>query len=412
MMTALAIDALKKDFPIFKRTMRNGSSLVYLDSGATTQKPQAVIDAEVDFYSNHNAAVHRGSHLLAEEADAIYEGARASVARFIGADVSEIVFTKSATESLNIAAASLGKNLTTGDSIVVTGMEHHANLIPWQQVAHRTGATLRWIGVTEDGRLDLSNLDSLIDSTTKVLAFTHQSNVLGTINPVEQLVARARKVGAIVVLDACQSVPHFPVKVRELGIDLLAFSAHKALGPTGIGVLWGKPEVLDRLDPFIFGGSMIESVTMTDATWASVPRKFEAGVPNMGGAAGFGAAIEYLEKIGMDRIAKWEHELISYALEKFQSMSGVTVFGPKSTEMRGATLSFAVDGIHPHDVGQVLDQNGIAVRTGHHCAWPLMKQFGITGTTRASFYIYNTLEDIDTLAEGVLSAQKYFGGGR
>lgn len=412
MMTALAIDALKKDFPIFKRTMRNGSSLVYLDSGATTQKPQAVIDAEVDFYSNHNAAVHRGSHLLAEEADAIYEGARASVARFIGADVSEIVFTKSATESLNIAAASLGKNLTTGDSIVVTGMEHHANLIPWQQVAHRTGATLRWIGVTEDGRLDLSNLDSLIDSTTKVLAFTHQSNVLGTINPVEQLVARARKVGAIVVLDACQSVPHFPVKVRELGIDLLAFSAHKALGPTGIGVLWGKPEVLDRLDPFIFGGSMIESVTMTDATWASVPRKFEAGVPNMGGAAGFGAAIEYLEKIGMDRIAKWEHELISYALEKFQSMSDVTVFGPKSTEMRGATLSFAVDGIHPHDVGQVLDQNGIAVRTGHHCAWPLMKQFGITGTTRASFYIYNTLEDIDTLAEGVLSAQKYFGGGR
>ena len=412
MMTALAIDALKKDFPIFKRTMRNGSSLVYLDSGATTQKPQAVIDAEVDFYSNHNAAVHRGSHLLAEEADAIYEGARASVARFIGADVSEIVFTKSATESLNIAAASLGKDLTTGDSIVVTGMEHHANLIPWQQVAHRTGATLRWIGVTEDGRLDLSNLDSLIDSTTRVLAFTHQSNVLGTINPVEQLVARARKVGAIVVLDACQSVPHFPVNVRELGIDLLAFSAHKALGPTGIGVLWGKPEVLDRLDPFIFGGSMIESVTMTDATWAAAPRKFEAGVPNMGGAAGFGAAIEYLEKIGMDRIAKWEHELISYALEKFQSMSGVTVFGPKSTQMRGATLSFAVDGIHPHDVGQVLDQNGIAVRTGHHCAWPLMKQFGITGTTRASFYIYNTLEDIDTLAEGVLSAQKYFGGGR
>ena len=412
MMTALAIDALKKDFPIFKRTMRNGSSLVYLDSGATTQKPQAVIDAEVDFYSNHNAAVHRGSHLLAEEADAIYEGARASVARFIGADVSEIVFTKSATESLNIAAASLGKDLTTGDSIVVTGMEHHANLIPWQQVAHRTGATLRWIGVTEDGRLDLSNLDSLIDSTTRVLAFTHQSNVLGTINPVEQLVARARKVGAIVVLDACQSVPHFPVNVRELGIDLLAFSAHKALGPTGIGVLWGKPEVLDRLDPFIFGGSMIESVTMTDATWAAAPRKFEAGVPNMGGAAGFGAAIEYLEKIGMDRIAKWEHELISYALEKFQSMSGVTVFGPKSTQMRGATLSFAVDGIHPHDVGQVLDQNGIAVRTGHHCAWPLMKQFGITGTTRASFYIYNTLEDIDTLVEGVLSAQKYFGGGR
>lgn len=412
MMTALAIDALKKDFPIFKRTMRNGSSLVYLDSGATTQKPQAVIDAEVDFYSNHNAAVHRGSHLLAEEADAIYEGARASVARFIGAEVSEIVFTKSATESLNIAAASLGKNLTTGDSIVVTGMEHHANLIPWQQVAHRTGATLRWIGVTEDGRLDLTNLDSLIDSTTKVLAFTHQSNVLGTINPVEQLVARARKVGATVVLDACQSVPHFPVNVRELGIDLLAFSAHKALGPTGIGVLWGKPEVLDRLDPFIFGGSMIESVTMTDATWASAPRKFEAGVPNMGGAAGFGAAVEYLEKIGMDRIAKWEHELISYALDKFQSLSGVTLFGPKSTQLRGATLSFAVDGIHPHDVGQVLDQNGIAVRTGHHCAWPLMKQFGITGTTRASFYIYNTLEDIDTLVEGVLSAQKYFGGGR
>ena len=410
MKTTFAVDALKKDFPIFKRTMRNGAPLIYLDNGATTQKPQSVIDAEVDFYSNHNAAVHRGSHLLAEEADGIYEGARADVAAFIKATPDETIFTKSATESLNIVAASLGKALSAHDSIVVTGMEHHANLIPWQQVAHRTGAELRWLDVTEDGRLDLSQLENIIDTSTKVVAFTHQSNVLGTINPVELLVARARKVGAKVVLDACQSVPHFSIDVQELGVDFLAFSAHKALGPTGIGVLWGRAELLESLDPFIFGGSMIESVSMKDATWAPAPRKFEAGVPNMGGAAGFGAAIKYLEKVGMDQIAAWEHELISYALEKFTSLPGVSIYGPRNSTMRGATLSFSVDGIHPHDVGQVLDQSGIAVRTGHHCAWPLMKKFGITGTTRASFYLYNTLEDIDALVDGVISAQRYFGG--
>ncbi len=409
-LTANEIELLKKDFPIFNRTMRNGSRLVYLDSGATTQKPQSVIDAEVDFYSNHNAAVHRGSHLLAEEADAIYEGARDAVASFIGAGSNEVIFTKSATESLNIAAASLGKNLASSDSIVVTGMEHHANLIPWQQVSHRTGAQLRWIPVDVEGRLDLSNLDSIIDRTTKVVAFTHQSNVLGTINPVELIARKAHSVGAKVVLDACQSVPHFAINVAELGVDLLAFSAHKALGPTGIGVLWGSAELLDTLDPFIFGGSMIESVTMTDATWAQAPRKFEAGVPNMGGAAGFGAAIKYLNSVGMERIAAWEHELISYALQRFENHSGMTIYGPRTPEMRGATLSFALDGIHPHDVGQVLDQHGIAVRTGHHCAWPLMKQYGITGTTRASFYLYNSLSDIDALYEGIVSAQKYFGG--
>ena len=409
-LTANEIELLKKDFPIFNRTMRNGSKLVYLDNGATTQKPQSVIDAEVDFYSNHNAAVHRGSHLLAEEADAIYEGARDAVASFIGADSNEVIFTKSATESLNIAAASLGKNLTSSDSIVVTGMEHHANLIPWQQVSHRTGAQLRWIPVDVEGRLDLSNLDSIIDRTTKVVALTHQSNVLGTINPVELIAQKAHSVGAKVVLDACQSVPHFAINVAELGVDLLAFSAHKALGPTGIGVLWGSAELLDTLDPFIFGGSMIESVTMTDATWAQAPRKFEAGVPNMGGAAGFGAAIKYLNSVGMERIAAWEHQLISYALQRFENHSGMTIYGPRTPEMRGATLSFALDGIHPHDVGQVLDQHGIAVRTGHHCAWPLMKQYGITGTTRASFYLYNSLSDIDALYEGIVSAQKYFGG--
>lgn len=389
--------------------MRNGRSLTYLDSGATTQKPQSVIDAEVDFYSKHNAAVHRGSHLLAEEADAIYEGARSQVARFIGAQANEVIFTKSATESLNIVASSFARRLTPQDNIVVTEMEHHANLIPWQQVAQRTGASLRWLKVGIDGRLDLSDIDTVIDSSTKVLAFTHQSNVLGTINPVEILVARARKVGAFITLDACQSVPHFAVDVKNLGVDVLAFSAHKALGPTGIGVLWGRQEVLNDLDPLIFGGSMIETVTMTDATWATAPRKFEAGVPNMGGAAGFAASIEYLSAVGMEQIEKWERELTGYALEKFQSIDRVKIIGPTSLDNRGAILSFALDGIHPHDVGQVLDQHGIAVRTGHHCAWPLMKKFGLTGTTRASFYLYNTLEDVDTLVEGVIDAKKFFG---
>jgi len=414
-MTTLDVTALKKDFPIFSKVMRGGSRLVYLDSGATAQKPISVLDAERDFYEHHNAAVHRGAHLLAEEASELYEGARSTVAAFIGAHVDEIIFTKSATESLNLVAYSFGNSapstrfyLDSSSSIVVTEMEHHANLIPWQQLAKRTGATLNWFPVTEEGRLNLSDLESIIKPGVKIVAITHQSNVLGTINPLDAFVARAHEVGAVVVLDACQSAPHFAIDVKTLGVDFLAFSGHKALGPTGVGILWGKAEHLSEMEPFLVGGSMIESVTMTDATWAPAPRKFEAGVPNMAQAIGLAAALDYLTAIGMDKVEAHEHELTSYALEKFAELERVHVVGPKSAQNRGAVISFTVEGAHPHDVGQVLDQFGIAVRTGHHCAWPLMKKMHVVGTTRASFYLYNDRSDVDALISGIHEVQKYF----
>jgi cysteine desulfurase/selenocysteine lyase len=413
-MTLLDVAALKRDFPIFHKEMRNGSRLIYLDSGATSQKPQQVLDAERDFYTRHNAAVHRGSHLLAEEASAAYEGARETLAAFIGAQVDELVFTKSATESLNLIAYSFSNTnsgrfaLTPGDEILVSEMEHHANLIPWQQLAKRSGATLKWLQVTEDGRLDLSQLDLAINNRTKIVAITHQSNVLGTINPLEEIVARAHSLGALVVLDACQSAPHFTINVQELGVDFLAFSGHKALGPTGIGIFWGRAELLAEMEPFLYGGSMIETVTMESATWAPAPRKFEAGVPNMAQAVGLAAAIDYLSKIGMDRIQSHEEELTRYALEQMQGIKDLRIFGPLDMHNRGGVISFALDLIHPHDAGQVLDQYGIAVRTGHHCAWPLMRKYGVAGTTRASFYLYNDRSDVDALIEGILATQKYF----
>jgi cysteine desulfurase/selenocysteine lyase len=406
---------IRNDFPIFAKVMRGNNRLTYLDSGATSQKPRQVLDAERDFYEKHNAAVHRGAHLLAEEASEAYEGARQKVAQFIGAKIDEVIFTKGATESLNAIAYSLGNSdpksryaLKPGDRIVVSEMEHHANLIPWQQLAKRTGAELAWFEVDSDGRLDLSSAGDLINDRTKVVAITHQSNVLGTINPIADLAALTHKVGALFVLDACQSVPHFPVNVVELGIDFLAFSGHKAIGPTGVGVLWGKSEHLEEMEPFLFGGSMIETVTMTQATWAPAPRKFEAGVPNMAQAVGLGAAIDYLQNVGMDAIASHDSELTQYALDKFSNLSGVTVIGPKDNKDRGAVISFTIDGIHPHDVGQVLDQYGIAVRTGHHCAWPLMRKFGIAGTTRASFYLYNDFADVDALIASIEDTKKYF----
>lgn len=406
---------IRKDFPIFAKTMRGGNRLVYLDSGATSQKPISVLDAERNFYELHNAAVHRGAHLLAEEASSEYEGARAVLASFLNAQVDEVVFTKSATESLNAIAYSFGNSspgskfaLKAGDRIVVSELEHHANLIPWQQLAKRTGAELVWFPIDSEGRLDLSKIDELINSRTKVVAITHQSNVLGTIVPIEKLVEATHAVGAVFVLDACQSAPHFKIDVKKLGIDYLAFSGHKALGPTGVGILWGRLELLNEMEPFLTGGSMIETVTMTDATWASAPKRFEAGVPNMAQAVGLAAAIRYLEELGMDNIAKHEHELTSYALEKFKDLAGVKVIGPKSNVDRGSVISFTMDGIHPHDVGQVLDQYGIAVRTGHHCAWPLMKKLGLVGTTRASFYIYNDESDVDSLISAISEAKKYF----
>lgn len=408
--------AIRKDFPIFQRTIRDGKRLVYLDSGATSQKPQSVIDAEVDFYRLHNAAAHRGAHQLAEEATDIYEGARAKVAHFIGATEEEVVFTKSATESLNLISYAMGNapagnrfHLTSGDGIVVTEMEHHANLIPWQQLAARTGATLSWFEVTPEGRLDLSSIDSVITEKTKVVALTHQSNVLGTINPLDAIVKRAHEVGAVVILDACQSVPHMSVDVKVLGIDFMAFSGHKAVGPTGIGVFWGKSELLAELPPFLTGGSMIETVTMTGATWAPAPRKFESGVPNMAQAAGLGAALDYLTAIGLDAIHAHEIEMTSYLLNRFEAIEDLRVIGPKNMESRGGSISFTFGDIHPHDLGQFLDSQGIAVRTGHHCAWPLNRKMGVPATTRASLYLYNTTEDCDALVDGVLAAQKYFG---
>ena len=408
--------AIAKDFPILDRTIRDGKRLVYLDSGATSQKPNVVIDAESDFYRLHNAAVHRGAHQLAEEATDAYEGAREIVATFLNASVDEIVFTKNATESLNLISYAMGNaapgnrfHLKAGDSIVVTEMEHHANLIPWQQLAARTGATLKWFTVTDDGRLDLSQINSVIDEKTKVVALTHQSNVLGTINPLEAITNRAHEVGAVVVLDACQSVPHMKTDVKKLDIDFLAFSGHKAVGPTGIGVFWGRAELLADLPPFLTGGSMIENVTMESATWAPAPKKFEAGVPNMAQAVGLGAALTYLTGIGMDNIHKHEISLTKYLIEGLSAITDLRIIGPKTTELRGGVVSFTLGDIHPHDLGQYLDSQGIAVRTGHHCAWPLTRKLGVPATTRASVYLYNTTDDLDALIVGVQGAQKYFG---
>jgi cysteine desulfurase/selenocysteine lyase len=407
---------VRQDFPIFERTIRDGKRLVYLDSGATSQKPNSVIEAESNFYRMHNAAVHRGAHQLAEEATDAYEGARAIVAKFLNGSVDEIIFTKGATESLNLLAYAFSNSgsdnrfsLASTDRIVVTEMEHHANLIPWQQLAKRSGAELKWFEVTPEGRLDLSNLTQIITPNTKVVALTHQSNVLGTVNPLAAIVARAHEVGAVVVLDACQSAPHMPVDVKDLAVDFLAFSGHKAVGPTGIGVLWGRAELLKDLPPFLFGGSMIESVTMTDAVWAPSPRRHEAGVPNMAQAVGLGAALDYLSAIGMSEIYEHEQKLGGYLLKRLQEVSGLKLVGPLEMIDRGAVASFTLGEIHPHDLGQYLDSQGIAVRTGHHCAWPLTRKLGVQATTRASLYLYNDEQDVDALIEGILGAQKYFG---
>jgi cysteine desulfurase/selenocysteine lyase len=404
---------VRKDFPIFERTIRGGKKLVYLDSGATSQKPLSVIEAESNFYKFNNAAVHRGAHQLAEEATDAFEGARLKVAQFLGAHEDQIVFTKSATESMNLIAYAMGNAepgsrfaLTSNNRIVVTEMEHHANLIPWQQLAARTGASLSWFEVTPEGRLDLSNIDSVITEGTKVVAVTHQSNVLGTINPLSAIVKRAHEVGAVVVLDACQSVPHMPIDLKDLGVDFLAFSGHKAIGPTGVGVLWSN--LLNELPPFLYGGSMIETVTMTSATWAPAPRKFEAGVPNMAQAVGLGAAVDYLTTIGMDEIFKHEVELTGYLINGLLEIPELSIVGPNNTDSRGGAVSFTVGQIHPHDLGQFLDSQGVAVRTGHHCAWPLTRKLGVPATTRASLYLYNDESDCDALFAAIIGAQKYF----
>ncbi|MFL1376515.1 MULTISPECIES: cysteine desulfurase [unclassified Nocardiopsis] len=416
----LDVAAIRKDFPILSRTVRDGRPLVYLDSGATSQKPRQVLDAEREFYERHNAAVHRGAHQLAEEATDAYEAARETIARFIGGDAGEVVFTKNATEAINLVAYAMGNAATAdeglrrfqvgpGDEIVVTEMEHHANLVPWQELCRRTGATLRWFPVTDQGRLDLSDLGTLVNERTRVVAFTHQSNVLGTVNPVADIAARAREVGALTVLDACQSVPHMPVDVAELGVDFLAFSGHKMLGPNGIGVLWGRRELLEAMPPFITGGSMIGVVHMEYSTWAEPPQRFEAGVPMAPQAVALAAACDYLSAVGMDRVAAHEHTLVEYALKALSDVEGLRIIGPADAVDRGGAVSFEVEGIHPHDLGQVLDDRGVEVRVGHHCAWPLHRTLGVQSTTRASFYLYNTTEDVDALVAAIRDAQGFFG---
>ncbi|MGV0155921.1 cysteine desulfurase [Rhodococcus sp. GB-02] len=408
----LDVTAVRADFPILARTVRDGKPLVYLDSGATSQRPVQVLDAERDFLTTCNAAVHRGAHQLAEEATDAYENARATIASFVGADSDELVFTKNATEALNLVTYVLGddrfdRHVGPGDEIVITELEHHANLVPWQELARRTGATLKWYGVTDDGRIDLDSLE--LTDTVKVVSFTHQSNVTGAIAPVEELVRRARAVGALVVLDACQSVPHMAVDFHELGVDYAAFSGHKMLGPSGVGVLYGRRELLAAMPPFITGGSMIETVTMEVSTYAPPPQRFEAGVPMTSQVVGLGAAVDYLNTFGMDAVAAHEHVLVEDALEKLSAIEGLRIIGPQTSEDRGGAISFVVDGIHAHDLGQILDDEGVAIRVGHHCAWPLHRKFGVAATARASFALYNTTSEIDVLVAAIKRAQEFFG---
>jgi cysteine desulfurase / selenocysteine lyase len=416
----LDVAAIRADFPILGRSVRGGRPLVYLDSGATSHKPRQVLDAERDFYTIHNSAAHRGAHLLGEEATDIYEGARERVAAFIGAEVGEIVFTKSATEALNLVAYAVSNAATAGpqaerfrlgpgDEVLVTELEHHANLVPWQQLAQRTGATLRWFSVTPEGRLDLSNAAELINDRTRIVAVTHQSNVTGAVPPVTEIAALAHARGALVVADGAQSVPHRPVDVATLGADFVAFSAHKMLGPSGIGVLWGRRELLEAMPPFITGGSMIEVVRMEGSTFLPPPQRFEAGVPAAAQAAGLAAACDYLDALGMENVAAHEEELTAHALGALGAIAGVRVLGPLTTQDRGGAVSFTIDDVHPHDVGQLLDELGIAVRADHHCAWPLHRALGVQASTRATFYVYNTHDEVEALAEGVRKTQRFFG---
>ena len=404
----LDVEAIREDFPILRRTVRHDKPLVYLDSGATSQHPVQVLDAERAYYELHNAAAHRGTHLLGEEATEIYEGTRAKLAAFLGAaSPDEIVFTKSATEAINLVAFGLTSSVGPGDEILITEAEHHANLVPWQQLCARTGATLRWFTMLPDGRLDVD--PSLITDRTRVVAVTGQSNVTGVIPPVAEIARLAHEAGAMVLVDGAQSVPHHPVDVAALGADFLAFSGHKMLGPLGLGVLWGRYSKLDALPPFLTGGSMIEVVRMEETTFLPPPARFEPGVPPVAQAAGLGAAVDYLTALGMDNVAAHEESLTAHALDALREIPGVRIIGPDTTKDRGGTVAFEVAGVHPHDVGQVLDELGVAVRTGHHCAWPLHRALGCQASTRASFYVYNTHAEIDALADAVRYAKRFFG---
>lgn len=412
-MSTLDTDAIRKHFPILSRTVRGDNPLVYLDSGATSQRPEVVWEAEKEFVLNSFAPVHRGAYQLAEEATDAYEDAREAIANFVGVDGAEIAFTKNATEALNLVAFTFADPrsedlyIGEGDTVVVSELEHHANLVPWQELCEKTGATLKWYRTTDDGRIDLDSVE--LDESVKVVAVSHQSNVTGAVVDVHEVVQRARAVDALVVLDACQSVPHMPVDFRELDVDFAAFSGHKMCGPSGVGVLYGKPDLLAKLPPFLTGGSMIEVVKMEKTTFAEPPQRFEAGTQMTSQVVGLGAAVKFLQEIGMDEIHAHEQELTKYCLEKLSAIPGVQIAGPLDTENRGGAVSFVVDGVHPHDLGQVLDDRGVCVRVGHHCAWPAHRSLGMQSTARASFYLYNTTEEIDALADGIVHAQEFFG---
>jgi cysteine desulfurase/selenocysteine lyase len=408
------VDAIRADFPILERTAGEWP-LVYLDSANTAQKPRVVVEAIEDHYLNHNANVARAMHLLGAEATEAFEGARARVATFVGAAQSEeVIFTKNASEALNLCAHTLGAALKPGDEIVISVMEHHSNIVPWQLLAQRSGATLRWFDVTEDGRLDLdaAAAEGLINERTKIVSLTYVSNVLGTVNPITQIAAAAHAVGAVVVVDASQAVPQLAVDVRTLGADLVAFTGHKMVGPTGIGVLWGRYDLLAELPPFLGGGEMIEVVKMTGSTYAPPPHRFEAGTPPIAQAVGLGAAVQYLSEIGMDAIAAHEAEITAYALKGLATVDGLRVIGPNEPVDRGGAISFTLPEIHPHDISQLLDSRGVAVRGGHHCARPLHERFGIQSSTRASFYLYTTRAEVDALIDGLEYTVRFFGGAR
>ena len=401
---------VRGDFPILGREI-NGHPLVYLDSANTSHKPVQVLDVMRTYWERHNANVSRSVHTLGTESTAAYEGARAKLAAFIDAgSPDEVVFTKNSTEAINLVAHSAGQwlGLGEGDEVVISEMEHHSNIVPWQLLCDRTGATLRWFGVTDEGRLDESSLETLVNERTKIVSIVHMSNILGTVNDPSRIIARAHEVGALVLLDCSQSVPHMPLSVRRLGADFIAFTGHKMLGPTGIGVLWGRGDHLAAMPPFLGGGSMIETVRMDKTTFAPPPARFEAGTPPIAEAVGLGAAVDYLNAIGMETIHRHEQELTAYALKALAEIDGVRVFGPGGPEGRGGTVSFGVDGVHPHDVGQILDDLGVEVRVGHHCARPVCARFGVAAMTRASFYLYTTTDEIDALARGIEQVKKVF----
>ena len=411
---AFDVEKVRADFPILGRTMDAGRRLVYLDSANTSQKPRQVIDAMTTHYEQFNSNVGRAVHQLGDASTAAYERARVKVADFIGAPSrDEVIFTKNASEALNLVANTLAwargdYSVGKGDQVVITEMEHHSNIVPWQLLTERTGATLRWFGLTDEGRLDLSEIDSLINERTKVVSVAWVSNMLGTVNPVAEIARRAHEVGALVVVDASQAVPQMPVDFSSIGADLVAFTGHKMVGPTGIGVLWGRAEVLTALPPFLGGGSMIETVAMAGSTWAPLPAKFEAGTPPIVPAIGLGAAVDYLSAIGMDKVVAHEQAITAYALEGLRDISGLRILGPAEPVDRGGAISFDIDGVHPHDVSQVLDSMGIAVRAGHHCAKPAHRRFGVQSSSRASFYLYSTAAEVDALIDGLHQTKRFF----